>query len=84
MRSKTGTITSTKMTNTIVINVDRYVAHDKYQKRFRISKKFYAHVPEGHETTYNEGDTVTIYETRPMSKLKRWTVVAPAPVAEKK
>jgi len=40
-------------------------------KKYRVSKKFYAHDPEN---KHKEGDDVIIYETRPLSKLKRWTV----------
>lgn len=76
MRSKTGTVVSTKSDKTVVIQVDTYRAHPIYKKRYRISKKFHAHDPNNE---YKEGDTITIYETNPISKLKRWTVVAPKP-----
>lgn len=72
MRTKTGIAISTKMKNTIVVRVDLKKRHKKYKKLVRTSKKFYADDPGN---TYKEGDTVTIYETRPFSKLKRWTVV---------
>jgi small subunit ribosomal protein S17 len=74
MRSKKGVVTSTKMDKTIVVTVHAYKIHPKYLKRYKISKKYYADVPEG---KYAVGDEVTIYETRPLSKLKRWTVVKP-------
>lgn len=74
MRTKTGTVISAKMEKTIVVRVDSQKAHPKYKKMVRTSKKFYAHDPE---KKYREGDMVTIYETRPLSKLKRWTVVSP-------
>lgn len=75
MRYKTGTVLSSKMNKTIVVRVDTKKPHPKYKKLIRTSKKFYADDPEN---TYKEGDTVTIYETRPLSKLKRWTVVKPS------
>jgi len=69
------------MEMTIVVTVHSYKTHPKYKKRFRVSKKFYAHDPE---KKYKIGDEVVIYETRPLSKLKRWTVIEPkAPTATK-
>ena len=73
-RSKKGIVTSNKMDKTLVIQVHTYKMHPKYKKRYRTSKKFYAHNPENQ---FQIGDEVTIYETRPLSKLKRWTVVEP-------
>ncbi len=74
MRSKTGIVTSDKMKDTIVVKVDSYKEHTKYKKKFKVSKKFYAHNPGN---TYKTDEKVTIYETRPISKLKRWTTVEP-------
>lgn len=74
MRTKTGTVVSDKMDKTIVVKVDSYKTHAKYKKKFRVSKKYYAHDPG---KKFKTGDTVTIYETRPLSKLKRWTVEQP-------
>lgn len=74
MRTKTGTITSNKMAKTLVVKVDTYKNHPKYKKRYRVSKKFYAHVDDA--SKFNIGDTVTIGETKPVSKLKRWKVVS--------
>ena len=76
MRTKTGIITSNKMKNTLVVTVQTYKRHPKYKKRYVVSKKFYAHCDD--EKTFNVGDTVTIAETRPLSKLKNWKVVANA------
>ena len=72
MRTKKGVVTSTKMDKTIVVSVDTYKSDSKYKKRFRVTKKFYAH---DEASAFNEGDLVTIKETRPTSKLKRWEVV---------
>ena len=74
MRTKTGTVTSDKMKDTTVITVHTYKSHPKYKKRYRVSKKFHAHDP-GNQ--HKEGDKVTIYETAPISKLKRWTTIEP-------
>ena len=65
----TGVVTSTKMQKTIIVKVTRLVQHRLYQRVVRVSKKFYAHDEEGKA---HLGDTVTIVETRPLSKLKRW------------
>ncbi|MEK7523454.1 MAG: 30S ribosomal protein S17 [Patescibacteria group bacterium] len=78
MRTKVGTVMSNKMEKTLVVKVTSKRAHPKYKKLVSSSKKFYAHDPEN---KYQVGDKVTIYETRPLSKLKRWTVVPPLPKA---
>jgi small subunit ribosomal protein S17 len=72
MRTKTGVITSAKMDKTVVVTVDTYKTHPKYQKRYKVSAKFYAH---DESNACQEGQTITIRETRPLSKLKRWEVV---------
>jgi small subunit ribosomal protein S17 len=71
MRTKIGTVVSNKMDKTVVVGVDTYKSHPKYKKRYKVTKKFYAH---DEENKYKEGDKVTIQEGRPMSKLKRWVV----------
>ncbi len=73
MRTKTGTVTSAKMDKTVVVTVDVYKTHPKYKKRYKVSTKFYAH---DESNVCQEGQTVTIRETRPLSKTKRWEVVA--------
>lgn len=72
MRKLKGTIISNKMIKTVVVRVDRLKKHPKYQKYYRVSKKFKAHDEKGE---YKVGDTVIIQETRPISKEKRWGVV---------
>jgi len=74
MRTKKGIVTSSKMQDTVVVTVHTYKQHPKYKKKYRTSKKFYAHSPEN---KIQEGDEITIYETSPLSKTKRWTVVKP-------
>lgn len=66
-----GTVVSNKMTNAVVVRVVRKAAHPKYGKIVTKTKKFYARTEE----KYNIGDTVTIEESRPLSKLIRWVVV---------
>lgn len=72
MRTKTGIVTSTKMQKTIVVTVDTYKTHPKYKKRYKSTVKFYAHDENG---LAKLGDTVTVSETRPLSRLKRWMLV---------
>ncbi len=76
MRTKTGLLISHKMDKTAVIRVDTMKKNIKYQKRYRVSKKYYADDPEN-AFKNKIGSEVTIYETRPLSKLKRWTLNPP-------
>lgn len=64
-----GLVTSTKMNSTITVEVIREVRHPKYNKLYKVSKKFHAH--DGKEEA-NVGDQVTIEEIIPMSKTKTW------------
>lgn len=69
----TGIVTSDKMMKTVVVQVTHLKMHPKYKKQFKVSRKYKAHDAEGQ---YHVGDKVTIRETRPISKDKRWIVVA--------
>jgi small subunit ribosomal protein S17 len=68
-----GQVVSTKMKDTIVVLVNRYVKHPKYKKYMKIGKRIKAH-DEGNTTVL--GDTVFIEECSPISKDKRFRVVA--------
>jgi small subunit ribosomal protein S17 len=68
---KVGTVVSDKMTKTVVVAVERTVAHARYGKRVRRTSKFLAHDEKGQCAV---GDLVAIVETRPLSRLKRWRV----------
>lgn len=70
-RTKTGTVTSTKMQGTVTIKVTEYLKHAKYGKDIPVSKKFHAHT----ETPLEEGMIVTIEETAPRSKTVCWKVI---------
>lgn len=59
------------MDKTVVVQVDTYKTHPKYKKRYRVSSKFYAH---DESNSCELGQKVTIVETRPISRLKRWTL----------
>ena len=67
-----GVVTSDKMDKTVVVSVDRYVKHPKYQKFHKISKKYKAHDEAG---TFKEGDRISIVECDPISKDKSFRVV---------
>lgn len=74
MRYKKGTVVSDSMHKTVVVEVATYKTHPIYKKRYRVTKKFKAH---DEENTYKVGDVITIYETRPVSKTKTWSVDKP-------
>ena len=71
-REKVGTVISNKMEKSIVVAVKRKVKHPIYGKFVNKSSNFKAH---DEENTCNEGDTVKIMETRPLSKTKNWRLV---------
>ncbi len=71
-RKLQGVVVSDKQQKTVVVRVDRRFTHPQLKKTIRRSKKYYAH-DETNE--YSVGDIVWIEEHRPISKLKRWTVV---------
>ena len=78
-RSEIGRVVSDKMTNTVVVVVDRAKPHPLYKKIMRRTVKFMAHDEMGAAM----GDRVRIIESRPMSKRKRWRVVEILQRAEK-
>lgn len=72
-KERVGEVISNKMTKTIVVRVERRFPHPRFKKVVTAFTKFYAH-DEKNEA--KPGDTVRIEETRPLSKLKRWRLVA--------
>lgn len=70
MKILKGMVISTKMNKTAVVRVDRQWKHPLYQKAVKRSKKYLVH----NEGSVKEGDMVTIVETKPMSKMKRWRI----------
>jgi small subunit ribosomal protein S17 len=70
-----GTVVSDKNDKTVVVRVERRFTHPVLKKTIRRSKKYHAH-DEGN--VHKVGDIVSIEETRPISKNKRWIVVAAA------
>ena len=67
-----GTAVSSKMKDTVVVRVTRYVKHPKYKKYMRRSKKFLVH---DSGNTAVVGDKVLIRETKPLSKRKHFILV---------
>ena len=68
---KVGTVVSTKMQKTIVVEIEMRKAHPKYKRVMKSNKKFYAH---DEQNSARVGDVVRIREARPLSKLKRWSL----------
>jgi small subunit ribosomal protein S17 len=67
-----GVVVKSAMKDTVTVQVERYVMHSKYKKFMKRSKKFLVHNPGN---TAIIGEKVTIRETRPISKLKRFIIV---------
>ena len=72
MKKLKGTIVSDKMDKTVVVEVTSLKKHPKYERRFRVSKRYKAHDPEN---SHKVGERVVIGETRPMSKGKSWKIL---------
>jgi small subunit ribosomal protein S17 len=69
---RTGTVLSDRMEKTVIVGVERRVAHRLYGKQVVRTKKYYAHDEDGQA---RQGDIVRIVETRPLSKQKRWRLI---------
>ena len=71
-KERIGVVTSNKMEKSIVVAEVKRVKHPMYGKFVLKTKKYVAH---DEQNDCNEGDTVKIMETRPMSQSKRWRLV---------
>jgi small subunit ribosomal protein S17 len=71
-KERTGLVVSNKMDKSIVVQIERRFKHPIYGKFVKKSKKFIAH---DEKNECNIGDTVSIMETRPISKNKNWRLV---------
>jgi small subunit ribosomal protein S17 len=69
-----GTVVSDKNDKTIVVRVERRFTHPVMKKTIRRSKKYHAHDADN---KHKVGDAVSIVESAPISKNKRWVVVDP-------
>lgn len=72
LRKFTGTVVSDKMDKTIVVRIERFKVHPKYQKRYRVSKGYKVHDAKNEAKT---GQKVIFQECRPLSRDKRWKLV---------
>ena len=68
-----GVCVSDKQDKTVVVQVERRYTHPLLKKTVRSRKKYYAH---DETNSVKAGDIVRIEESRPMSRLKRWVVLA--------
>ena len=71
-KEKIGVVSSDKMEKSVVVSEVKKVKHPVYGKFVLKTKKYVAH---DEKNDCNEGDTVKIMETRPMSKTKKWRIV---------
>ena len=71
-KSRVGVVVSNKMDKSILVAIERKVAHPIYKKYFKKTTKLMAH---DEKNECKVGDTVRIMETRPLSKLKNWRLV---------
>jgi small subunit ribosomal protein S17 len=67
-----GVVVSDKNAKTVVVEVERRYTHPLLKKTVRRSKKYHAH---DEANAFKVGDLVSIEETRPISRNKRWIVV---------
>ncbi|MDP3441930.1 MAG: 30S ribosomal protein S17 [Ignavibacteria bacterium] len=67
-----GTVVSNKMQKSIIVAIERRVAHSIYKKYFKKTTRLMAH---DEENACSIGDVVKIMESRPLSKRKKWRLV---------
>jgi small subunit ribosomal protein S17 len=67
-----GVVVSSKNNKTIVVQVERRYTHPLFKKTVRRTKKYHAH---DEKNVFKEGDLVSIQESAPISKLKRWVAL---------
>ncbi|MDR1012445.1 MAG: 30S ribosomal protein S17 [Coxiellaceae bacterium] len=72
-RTLSGKVISNRMNKTIIVLVERKIKHPIYEKYIKRSSKIHAH---DEDNTCHEGDVVTITESRPISRTKKWKLVA--------
>ena len=71
-KTRVGIVTSNKMDKTIVVAIEDHVRHPKYNKIMKRTIKIHAH---DEQNVCSIGDKVSVMETRPLSKTKRWRLV---------
>ena len=70
-KTRVGMVVSTKMDKTVVVAIEDNVKHPVYSKIIKHTLKVHAH---DEKNECGIGDKVSIMETRPLSKTKRWRV----------
>ena len=71
-RLLSGKVISSNSDKTIVVEVTRRVKHKLYKKIIKKAKKYHVH---DEDNSYKFGDFVTIQESKPISKMKRWVAI---------
>lgn len=71
VRKFEGVVVSDKAEKTRVVAVTRLTKHPRYQKYYKVTKRFPVH---DEKNEYKNGDVVVIEEIRPLSKTKRWKI----------
>ncbi len=72
-RILSGIVVSSNSNKTIIVNVTRRIKHKLYKKIIRRSKKYHVH---DQNNEFKIGDNVSIIESRPISKLKKWIAIS--------
>lgn len=72
MITKKGTVVTKPGDKTIKVEVHTYKAHPKYKKQYRVTRRFMVH---DEDNSAQVGDTVSIVQSRPVSKRKSWALV---------
>tara|TARA_B100000989_G_C19268262_1_gene355086 strand:+ start:288 stop:542 length:255 start_codon:yes stop_codon:yes gene_type:complete len=71
-RILSGVVVSSNSNKTITVDVTRRIKHKLYKKIIRRTKKYHVH---DENNDFNVGDVVSIIESKPISKLKKWKVL---------
>ena len=72
-RILSGVVVSSNANKTIVVDITRRIKHKLYKKIIRQTKKYQAH---DEDNQFKIGDNVSIIESKPISKLKKWKVIS--------
>ena len=72
-RILSGVVVSSNYNKTITVNVTRRIKHKLYKKIIRQTKKYHAH---DEKNEFNLGDNVSIIESKPISKIKKWKAIS--------
>lgn len=71
-KTLTGTVISDKMDKTVVVNVERRFMHTRFKKVVRQNRRYKVH---DEKNECRPGDFISMCETRPLSKHKRWRLL---------